>query len=915
MKSVGVLLIAFCLCSSGPAHSESAIPQAPAASLSDAWATSQAGTPAEQRIQRAKQEVEANPRKAAAFNDLAIAYIRRARETADRAYLRDADSAIEKGLATAPADFQISKTAVALLLAQEQFTAARDKAIQLNRRTPDDAMIYGFIAEADIALGDYDAAEKAAQWMLNMQPNNLPGLQIGATLRVLYGDSDGALDLLNLAYKETSPIETEDQAWIANQIASIQIDSGKIDAAAAVLEGAESIFPHYPYTLENMARLRLAQQRVNDAIVFLKEASINDSNPHIVCELALAQQHAGDASDAQDGLKKCEELVAKNPNEDDVATREIILMRSGNPVTAASALALAQQQVAIRHDVWTLDAYAWALYGNGKFQEAESAINKAITVGIQSSQIYDHAGHIEQRLNHEAEAGRLFELSVRTNPLSEYAVDARRAAKILVIADAKSPATNKADAMPELDAFSTVPQPLALLEGFQSQTDLKPDRPARSIRSTAPIVFDPVPVQLLTPHASDTERVIHNTQASVARAPKDSTLYASLGAAYFQRARETGNVDDYQLAEESLAKSLDLVSADFSAGAALRAMAAVCMGEHRFNDALTYADKALALGSGDLSPFAIVGDAYADMGEYSKAGVAYSRLSSADAKIQGSSYIQDSRLSYLKFISGDTSGAIEKMKSAVQEGLLAQLPSENMAWLYYELGEFSIQAGEIASANSAYLAALKTHPGDYRALAALAKLRAAEGRISESIVLYQKAIAIVPMPIYIAELGDLYRKARNQAEAQKQYQLVEYIGQLGRINQALHNRDLALFYADHDVKLSEALDLAQKELEVRHDVYTWDALAWSLFKNGKYTDAQVASKKALQYGTQDSLLLFHAGMISQKLGELQQASQQLRTALAINPHFHVVYSDMARQQLELLSSHASNASSGGDHAR
>ena len=56
-------------------------------------------------------------------------------------------------------------------------------------------------------------------------------------------------------------------------------------------------------------------------------------------------------------------------------------------------------------------------------------------------------------------------------------------------------------------------------------------------------------------------------------------------------------------------------------------------------------------------------------------------------------------------------------------------------------------------------------------------------------------------------------------------------------------------------------------------------------------------------------------MISQKLGELQQASQQLRTALAINPHFHVVYSDMARQQLELLSSHASNASSGGDHAR
>ena len=44
------------------------------------------------------------------------------------------------------------------------------------------------------------------------------------------------------------------------------------------------------------------------------------------------------------------------------------------------------------------------------------------------------------------------------------------------------------------------------------------------------------------------------------------------------------------------------------------------MGEHRFADALSYAQKALSLGTGDVSPFAIVGDAYADMGEYEKAG-------------------------------------------------------------------------------------------------------------------------------------------------------------------------------------------------------------------------------------------------------------------------------------------------------
>jgi tetratricopeptide (TPR) repeat protein len=371
-----------------------------------------------------------------------------------------------------------------------------------------------------------------------------------------------------------------------------------------------------------------------------------------------------------------------------------------------------------------------------------------------------------------------------------------------------------------------------------------------------------------------------------------------LGAAYFQRARETGDVSDYQLAEQSLTKSLDFVSADFSADAALGTMAEVCMGEHRFADALTYAQRALSLGTGDISPFAIVGDAYADMGEYERAGVAYGRLTPRDMTLSPrAAYARDSRISYLKFIAGDTAGAINLMKTAVTEGVEAQLPSENLAWLYYELGEYDAQAGDSASADVAYLAALTIHPGDYRALAALGKLRANNGRYAEAIVLYQKAIAVVPMPIFVAELGDLYAKSGNQAEAQKEYALVEYIGLLGHINQVLHNRDLALFYADHDMKLTEALDLAQKELEVRHDVYTWDALAWALYKNGKLIEAAKASEKAMRFGTRDSLVLFHAGMIAGRLGQREQARSELKEALQINPHFHLIYANEAQQRL------------------
>lgn len=856
----------------------------------------QQDTPAQQRIAGAQLQIRTDPKKVQAYNELALAFLRRTRETADPRYLKDADAALAQGLKLDSTDFQLQKTQVALMLSRHEFAQARDRATVLNRRTPDDVMTYGYIAEADIALGNYPEAETNAQWMMNMRPYNTPALLVGARLRTLYGDPHGAIDFLNRAYSQTSPTEVEDLAWIANQIASIQIESGQSAAAAQTLEGVEQVFPRYPYTMENLARVRMAQNRANDALQLWVQATLIDHDPHALYELAKAQEAAGQAKEARATYAEFEKLASEPGRATDASRLDLIVMYAESSATAPNALKLAQQEIAARQDVWTLDAYAWALYANAKYQDAGAAVQKAIAVGIQSSQIFDHAGHIAQKLNHGADAAKYFKLLVQFNPESEYAADALKPASLAGVAD------DHERKVPQVVPAPTLPQ-AARLHEFLTASD-QPDHNAVSVgvgmRADA-LVFAPVPEALLTPQPTGTGHMIHSAQITVARNPNGAAGYAGLGAAYFQRARETGDVSDYQLAEQSLTRSLDLVSADFSADAALGTMAEVCMGEHRFVDALTYAQRALSLGTGDISPFAIVGDAYADMGEYEKAGVAYGRLTPRDMTLSPrAAYARDSRISYLKFIAGDTVGAINLMKTAVTEGVEAQLPSENLAWLYFELGEYDAQAGDSASADAAYLTALTIHPGDYRALAALGKLRANNGRYTEAIVLYQKAIAVVPMPIFVAELGDLYAKSENQTEAQKQYALVEYIGLLGHINQVLHNRDLALFYADHDMKLTEALELAQKELEVRHDVYTWDALAWALYKNGKLTEAAKASEKAMRLGTRDSLLHFHAGMIAEGLGQREQARRELKEALQINPHFHLVYANAAEQRLAAL---------------
>jgi tetratricopeptide (TPR) repeat protein len=869
----------------------------PAAGLAQsASGESRNASPAELRIAAARLQIQANPKKAQAFNDLALALIRRARETEDPVYFSEPADAISTGFTLVPGDFQLAKARIALQLGRQEFAAALVDAASLNKRVPDDATIYGYIAEADIALGNYDDAVSSTQWMLNILPYNVPGLIAAAELRDLHGDPEGALELLDRSYAETSPTETEELAWIANRMAAISTRSGHPDVALRTLDEAEQIYPHYRYTLENRACANMALGKPQDAIAALAQLP---KTPHVLYETANAEAAAGHSKESEaayaDFEKAARPLIAADAN-DNV---DLILYYADKGATSASAaqesLNLAQKESSVRSSVWSLDSYAWALYANRKYADADTQIQKALAIGIRNDQIFDHAGHIAKKLNKYAAAAGYFQSALQLHSSPRFAEDAREQLASLP------------------SSLSTPPLTSASAAQYPSPAEASPA--ATSVPLNNNVLAEDhvqVPSGLMIPRATATDRMIRTLQQRVSLNPKLAANYSALGAAFLQRARETGDVEDYQLAEQSLNRSLDLVSNDLSSTASLLSMAELCMGEHRFQDALTYAQKALALGSGDLSPFAIVGDAYADMGEYEKAAAAYSRLLPDPASPARTLYVRDSRLAFLKFVAGDTDAAIHLMQGAVNAGIEAQIPGENLAWLYFELGEFYFQSGDVNAAGRAYTTALTKHPGDYRALAGLGRTKASQGEFQEAIVLYQHAIAVVPMPVYVAELGDIYLKTGNTQEAEKQYRLVEYIGLLGHINQVLHNRDLALFYADHDRNLNESLTLARKEFEVRSDVYTWDALAWSLYKNGSYQEAGEAMNHAARLGTKDSMMLFHAGMIGAKLGNTKQAQDNLTLALKINPHFHVLYAAQAKQQLISFEKQPAQTASGMD---
>jgi tetratricopeptide (TPR) repeat protein len=417
------------------------------------------------------------------------------------------------------------------------------------------------------------------------------------------------------------------------------------------------------------------------------------------------------------------------------------------------------------------------------------------------------------------------------------------------------------------------------------------------------VPFESVGSRRLGP-TSATDQQIQSLQDHVKKTPDDYAGYDGLGSAFFQKARETGDITYYNLAEQTLKKALDLAPQDFRAADPLVHMALVDMGEHRFSDALASAQKAIGLGSGNLTAFAIEGDAYTDMGDYDEAAAAYNAVQTLGRETTSPltlACMSDSRMAYLAYLRGDSGESVRLMKSAIAAALQINVSRENLAWLYFELGERYFQSGDLENAELSYQSGITVDPDHYRSLAGLAKVRAAQGKLDESIQLYERSIAIIPFPVYVEELGDVYKKSGKLNEAQQQYDLVEYIAHLSKLNQVLANRELALFYADQGTKLQEALDLARKELKVRHDIYTCDTLAWVLYKNGRLPEAAEAINKALRLNTNDSLILFHAGMIYHGMAKYSDAKDFLSRALKINPHFQIFHAEEASRTLEAIS--------------
>jgi len=311
--------------------------------------------------------------------------------------------------------------------------------------------------------------------------------------------------------------------------------------------------------------------------------------------------------------------------------------------------------------------------------------------------------------------------------------------------------------------------------------------------------------------------------------PRDLSAAVLLSDALIRQARATNDARPANRASQVLKTVLKEEPRQYDA---LRMLGAIKLSQHRFREAL-------------------------ELGDYDKAFDSFDKMMSL--RPSAAAY---ARVAYARELRGEPTGALEAMQLAFSAS--APQDPEAQAWHATQVGELLLKLGRIPDADREFRRAVFFYPTYPLAMIGQGKVRVARGEMDEALTLYLDQLKRTPMLDLAARIGDLYAQRVDAAQAERYYQMAE---DLAGPAIAQTEANLALFLAEHDRKIPEAVKIAESVASTRNDIFTADALAWSYFKAGRLNEASAASQRALRTGTKDERILTHAARIREAAGQ------------------------------------------------
>lgn len=374
--------------------------QPPAASAADA------------QIAQEQKIIETMPEAPNGYNKLAVAYIRRARETGDFSLNTNAQTAVNRALEIAPENYEAQRLKASLLLTFHQFDEALNYGTELEKNHKQDAFIYGVLTDANVELGNYKEAAEAVQRMVDLRPN-MESYARAAQVRSVYGDSDGAIEAMRIAARAADPIDKEAQAWCVTFLGNELFKVGRYEEAEQQFDAALTILPDYHLATAGKGRARAALGDYENAVRFFAQTQARVPSTEVVIWLGDVYAKIGNREKAAEQYKLAEFIEQKLGNLDQ---RRLALLWADGDAKLDEALAIATRERGARKDIYTADVYAWCLYKKGDFPAAKAAMTEALRMRTKDARMFYHAGMIEKSLGNKKAAKDFLQKALQTNP-------------------------------------------------------------------------------------------------------------------------------------------------------------------------------------------------------------------------------------------------------------------------------------------------------------------------------------------------------------------------------------------------------------------------------------------------------------------------------------------------------------------
>ena len=362
---------------------------------------------------RLEEGLRRNPDDTNAYAELGMAYLQKVRETADPSFYTQAQSAFDNALKRDPQQLDALVGQGILALARHDFQGALVWAEQARAINPFRAQILGIMVDAQVELGQYDTAVATLQKMVDLRPD-LSSYSRVSYVRELYGDVDGAITAMQAAVGTAVP-GSEQWLWTQVQLGNLYFNRGDLENAAAIYQAALKQKADYAYALAGVARVQAAQGNLDAAIE--RYGAIVQRLPLPDMVITLGEWYAAtgnnEAAQEQYGLVNVIQQLNVGAGMDVDLELALFNANHGDKVLAEQQARAVYER---RPTIHAADTLAWALYQNGKFDEAKPYSEKALQLKTRDAILYFHTGMIAAALGETDAARDYLQQALAINP-------------------------------------------------------------------------------------------------------------------------------------------------------------------------------------------------------------------------------------------------------------------------------------------------------------------------------------------------------------------------------------------------------------------------------------------------------------------------------------------------------------------